>query len=193
LARIFGAVMFLLLNLGGFIVQTYFGSNVTVPALIFDSPYTPLIGASAGVFGVLMAGAHIVPNANVLLFFILPMRLATLAYALVAIALITVIFGGHNAGGEAGHLGGAIAGFYFIRHPHHLHGFFDFIGWADPTSHHYRHKGPRPGPGPGPGPSPRRSPADRAEVDRILDKISDSGLHSLSEKEKRILREASNR
>ncbi|MHC4101514.1 MAG: DUF6576 domain-containing protein, partial [Planctomycetota bacterium] len=56
-----------------------------------------------------------------------------------------------------------------------------------------RHKGPRPGPGPGPGPSPRRSPADRAEVDRILDKISDTGLHSLSEKEKRILREASNR
>jgi membrane associated rhomboid family serine protease len=185
LCGIFGAVMFLLLNLGGFIVQTFFGSNVPVPALIFDSPYTPLIGASAGVFGVLMAGAYIVPNATVLLFFILPMRLATLAYALVAIALFTVIFGGHNAGGEAGHLGGAIAGFYFIRHPHHLHGFFDFIGWADPTSHHYRHKGQRAGPGP--------PPADRTEIDRILDKISDTGLHSLSEKEKRILREASNR
>ena len=187
LCGIFGAVMFLLLNLGGYIVQTFFGSNVTVPALIFDSPYTPLIGASAGVFGVLMAGAYIVPNAMVLLFFILPMRLATLAYALVAIALFTVILGGHNAGGEAGHLGGAIAGFYFIRHPHHLHGFFDFIGWADPTSHHYRHKKERAGPGPG------RRRVDRAEVDRILDKISDAGLHSLSEKEKRILREASNR
>ena len=32
-----------------------------------------------------------------------------------------------------------------------------------------------------------------AEIDRILDKISDTGLHSLSEKEKRILREASKR
>jgi len=185
LCGIFGAVMFLLLNLGGFIVQTYFGSHVTVPALIFDSPYTPLIGASAGVFGVLMAGAYIVPNATVLLFFILPMRLATLAYALVAIALFTVIFGGHNAGGEAGHLGGAIAGFYFIRRPQHLHGFFDFIGWADPTSHHYQHKRQRAGPAP--------PPAKRAEIDRILDKISDTGLHSLSEKEKRILREASKR
>ncbi|MHC4305703.1 MAG: rhomboid family intramembrane serine protease [Planctomycetota bacterium] len=185
LCGIFGAVMFLLLNLGGYAVQLFSGSNVAIPGLIFDSPYTPLIGASAGVFGVLMAGAYIVPNATVLLFFILPMRLATLAYALVAIALFTVIFRGHNAGGEAGHLGGAIAGFYFIRHPHHLHGFFDFLGWADPTSHHYRHKSPRAGPG--------RPPADRAEVDRILDKISDTGLHSLSEKEKRILREASNR
>ncbi len=120
-----------------------------------------------------------------MLFFILPMRLATLAYALVAIALASVIFGSINAGGEAGHLGGAIAGFYFIRRPHHLHGFFDFIGWADPTSHHYRHGG-RPAAG-------RPATADRAEVDRILDKISGTGLHSLSEREKRILREASKR
>ena len=37
----------------------------------------------------------------------------------------------------------------------------------------------------------RRTTADRAEVDRILDKISATGLHSLSEREKRILREAS--
>jgi membrane associated rhomboid family serine protease len=190
LCGIFGALMFLLLNLGGYAAQLMFGSTFEVPGLIFDSPYTPLIGASAGVFGVLMAGAYIVPNATVLLFFVLPMRLATLAYALVALALFTVIFGGHNAGGEAGHLGGAIAGFYFIRRPHHLHGFFDFLGWADPTSHHYRHKQPRAGPGPrGAG----GAEVDRAEVDRILDKISDSGLHSLTEKEKRILREASNR
>jgi len=185
LCGIFGALMFLLLNLGGYALQLRLGSHVAIPGLLFDSPFTPLIGASAGVFGVLMAGAYIVPNATVLLFFILPMRLATLAYAMVAFALFMVIVGGHNAGGEAGHLGGAIAGFYFIRHPHHLHGFFDFLGWADPTSHHYRHKRSRAGPAP-----PR---ADRAEIDHILDKISDTGLHSLSEKEKRILREASNR
>jgi membrane associated rhomboid family serine protease len=185
LCGIFGAVVFLLLNLGGYALQWATGSDITIPGLIFDSPFTPLIGASAGVFGVLMAGAYIAPNAVVLLFFILPMRLATLAYALVAIALFTVILGGNNAGGEAGHLGGAIAGFYFIRRPHHLHGFFDIVGWADPTSHHYRHKG-----------RARAAPqptANRAEVDRILDKISDTGLHSLSAKEKRVLREASKR
>jgi membrane associated rhomboid family serine protease len=198
LCGIFGALMYLLLNLGGVAAASMMGANVRIPGLLFNDVSTPLIGASAGVFGVLMAGAYIVPNATVLLFLILPMRLATLAYALVAIALFSVIVGRANAGGEAGHLGGAIAGFYFIRHPQHLHGFFDFVGWADPTSHHYRHKKPRAGPGAGSGPGPgsgsgRRPPADRAEVDRILDKISDTGLHSLSEKEKRILREASNR
>ena len=185
LCGIFGALMYCLLNLGGWITNMCAGSNVQIPGLLFNSPSTPLIGASAGVFGVLMAGAFLAPNTMVLLFFILPMRLATLAYALVIIALINVIFGGHNAGGEAGHIGGAIGGFYFIRHPHHLHGFFDLMGRIDPTSHHYRGKGRRFG--------RSRGKADRSDIDRILDKISDRGLHSLTDKEKRLLRDASKR
>ena len=185
LCGIFGALMYCLLNVGGWITTMFAASNVQIPGLLFNSPSTPLIGASAGVFGVLMAGAFLAPNATVLLFFILPMRLATLAYAVAIIALINVIFGGSNAGGEAGHLGGAIAGFYFIRHPHHLHGFFDFMGRIDPTSHHYRGKARRFGRGGG--------KTDRPDIDRILDKISDRGLHSLTDKEKRLLRDASKR
>ncbi len=181
LCGICGALLYLVLNLGGVVVSLLAHRTVAVPGLLFNSTATPLIGASAGVFGVLMAGAFLVPNAVVLLFFILPMRLATLAYAFVALALVSVILGGHNPGGEAGHLGGAIAGFYFIRHPHKLHGFFDFLGRVDPTSHHYR----------GRRSSASRPGRPRKEVDRILDKISSSGLHSLTDKEKRILREAS--
>ena len=181
LCGICGALMYLVLNLGGVVVSLLAHRTVAVPGLLVNSMATPLVGASAGVFGVLMAGAFLVPNATVLLFFILPMRLATLAYAFVALALVSVIFGGQNSGGEAGHLGGAIAGFYFIRHPHKLHGFFDFLGWVDPTSHHYR----------GPRSRASRPGTPRKEIDRILDKISSSGLHSLSDKEKRVLREAS--
>ncbi len=176
-----GALLYLVLNLGGVVVSLLAHRNVAVPGLLFNSMATPLVGASAGVFGVLMAGAFLVPNAVVLLFFILPMRLATLAYAFVALALVAVLFGGQNSGGEAGHLGGAIAGFYFIRRPDKLHGFFDFLGRVDPTSHHYR----------GRRSSVSRPGRPRKEVDRILDKISNSGLHSLTDKEKRILREAS--
>ncbi len=180
LCGICGALLYLILNLGGFIVSIYASRPVAIPGLLFNSPSTPLLGASAGVFGVLMAGAYLQPDAVVLLFFFLPMRLVTLAYGMVALALFTVIFGRNNAGGEAGHLGGAIAGFYFIRHPHRLHEFFDFVGWADPTSHHYRRKS-------------RAGPGGRGEIDRILDKISATGLQSLSEAEKRILREESDR
>jgi len=181
LCGICGALLYLVLNLGGVVASLMAHRTVAVPGLLSNSMAMPLVGASAGVFGVLMAGAFLVPNAVVLVFFILPMRLATLAYAFVALALVSVIFSGQNAGGHAGHLGGAIAGFYFIRHPHKLHGFFDFLGWVDPTSHHYRgrrSKVTRPG-------------RPRKEVDRILDKISSSGLHSLTDKEKRVLREAS--
>jgi membrane associated rhomboid family serine protease len=182
LCGICGALMYLLLNAGGLAVAAAFGGEVRIPGLLFNNPFTPLIGASAGVFGVLMAGAYLIPNATVLLFFIIPMRLATLAYALVIIAIVTVLMEGQNAGGEAAHLGGALAGFYFIRRTHHLHGFFDFLGWIDPTSEHFRL---------GRGGPPRA--IDRMEVDRILEKINRSGLQSLTERERQVLREASRR
>jgi membrane associated rhomboid family serine protease len=170
LCGIFGAVLYLILNLGGYI----FGDSI--PGLIFNDTATPLVGASAGVFGILLAGAFLAPNIKVLVFFIIPMRLSTMAYLLVVVALLTVGFGGNNAGGEAAHLGGAAAGWYFIRHPHHLNGFFDFLGKADPTSEHFawRDKG-----------------ASQGDVDRILDKIHKKGLNSLSSKEKKILHDAS--
>jgi membrane associated rhomboid family serine protease len=170
LCGIFGAVMYLILNLGGYI----FGDSI--PGLLFNDTATPLVGASAGVFGILLAGAFLAPNVRVLVFFVIPMRLATMAYCLVLLALFSVIFGQNNAGGEAAHLGGAAAGWYFIRNPHHLNGFFDFLGKADPTSKHFalREKGTK-----------------QAELDRILDKIHKKGLHSLSNKEKKKLHDAS--
>lgn len=180
LCGIFGALMYTLLNMGGLVAELMFGAETQIPFLLFNSTATPLIGASAGVFGVLMAGAYLAPNATVLFLFVLPMKLRTLAYALVAFALFSLVVGRANAGGEAGHLGGALAGWYFIRNQRHLHGFFDFLGRADPTSHHYRNHKPK-----------AQSVAGRREVDRILDKISSQGMHSLTDKEKRILREAS--
>lgn len=170
LCGIFGAVLYLILNLGGYI----FGDNV--PGLLFNDTATPLVGASAGVFGILLAGAFLAPKIKVLVFFIIPMKLSTLAYLLVAVAVFTVLFGKNNAGGEAAHLGGAAAGWYFIRNPHHLNGFFDFLGKADPTSKHFAWKD---------------RGVTQGDVDRILDKVHKKGLASLSAKEKKILHNAS--
>ena len=181
-----GALMYLALNglaIGG---QALFGESFRAPGLLFNDPATPLVGASAGVFGVLMAAAYLAPNATVLLFFVIPMRMATLAYGLLAFAILAVIFGWTNAGGEAAHIGGALAGWYLIRNPAHLHGFFDFLGQYDPTSRvaaarvAVRRGNVRGG-------------VDSAEVNRILDKITARGIHSLTDAEKRTLREASRR
>lgn len=195
LCGIFGAAMYGLLNVAGYAVHTLFGVD-RIPGLLFYDMATRLVGASAGVYGVLMAGAFIAPNSKVLLFFILPVRLKHFAYAIVAIAFLTVMMHGDNAGGQAGHLGGAFAGFYFIRRPHSLHGFFDFLGRVDPTSHHYRTKGleargkavAKSNRGQSAGGGKKHS---REKVDRILDKINAKGMHSLTDKEKKILREAS--
>ena len=159
LCGIFGAVLYLILNLGGYV----FGDDI--PGLLFNDTATPLVGASAGVFGILLAGAFLAPNIRVLLFFFIPMKLSTLAYSLVALALFTVLFGRNNAGGEAAHLGGAAAGWYFIRNPHHLNGFFDFLGKADPTSKHFAW---------------RERESTQADIDRILDKIHNKGLQYIA-------------
>ncbi len=84
--------------------------------VLIGHSWTPLVGASAGIFGVLMAAAHVAPNATVMMLFPpIPMRLRTMAWAFIGIAVYTVFTRGRNAGGEAAHLGGAIVGFALMQ------------------------------------------------------------------------------
>ena len=183
LCGIMGACAYLLLNFAGWTMFSLTGREL--PVLLVNNPGTPLVGASAGVFGVVIASAFLVPNARVLLFFIIPMKLSTLAYGLVGVALFSVIFKTTNAGGEAAHIGGALSGFWLIRRPQLLHGFFDFLGRYDPTS--------RSGAAYRAGRLRSRGVTADADIDRILAKIHDEGLQSLTAREKKALREASKR
>ena len=75
-----------------------------------------LVGASAGIFGILIGAARIAPDARVMLMFPpIPMKLKTMAWVFIGIAAFTIITSGQNAGGEAAHLGGAMVGFVLIR------------------------------------------------------------------------------
>ncbi|MEO1584625.1 MAG: rhomboid family intramembrane serine protease [Planctomycetota bacterium] len=151
--------------------------------LAMTSTGTPLIGASAGVFGVIVACARIAPDMRVMLLFPpIPLKMKWMAYGYVGIAAFNLITGGGNAGGDAAHLGGAIAGFYFIRNQHLLRGFLDF-GIGPPAQRKAKPKAARPKPG--------QKSKDDAEVDRILAKVSVEGLQSLTAKEKRTLEQAS--
>lgn len=176
LCGISGALLYLTLNLAGW------GFGFKVPGLLFGDPRTPLIGASAGVFGVLMAAAYYEPNALMQIMF-LPMsvRLKTLVYFYVGLALFNLLIAGKNAGGDAAHLGGAAAGFFFVRRTHLLHDFFDVLGpkKGEPGA---RASKPKPA-------KPRGAP-DVAEVDRILAKVATQGLGSLSAREKKTLQRA---
>jgi membrane associated rhomboid family serine protease len=172
---IFGAVLYLVLNsLGNLAV--YAGLPYKVPGLLFDSVYMPLVGASAGIFGVLLAAAFIAPRAIIYAFFVLPLRLRTAVYLFFGIALINLLRDTSNSGGEAAHVGGALAGAFFIRRMHLLRDFFDVFG----DSRRAR-----------PGAGPSGAMAAGAEVDRVLAKVHATGLSSLTEGEKETLRRAS--
>lgn len=169
LCGIFGAVAYLLLNVVGVFLK------VQIPGVLIHDPFMPLVGASAGVFGVIVAAAFIAPDAIVVIPIPpIPLPLWLMAYGYVAIALINLLAGGRNAGGDAAHLGGAVAGYFFIRRTHLLRDFFDIFG----TSRSGR---ARAEPGAAPGP-------DQPEIDRILGKVREYGLASLDDQEKEALR-----
>ncbi len=150
---------------------------------LVSSPIVPLVGASAGVLGVLMAAAAIAPNTRVMLIFPpIPMKLKTMAWIMVGIGVYTVLFMGHragsNAGGEAAHLGGCALGFFLIRRPSWL----NFADWS---------AGGPSRPKPAKRPAKQKPAVDEQEVDRILDKVREQGLASLSNKEQKVLKSAS--
>jgi membrane associated rhomboid family serine protease len=120
----------------GPIVESYFGSRrylifyllcgvagaasylLLLAVHILAGANVPLVGASAGIFGVLVAGAVLAPNATILLLFPpIPIKLKYLALALVGWATYVALNNGSNAGGQAAHLGGAALGFLLIRYP----------------------------------------------------------------------------
>ncbi len=169
---LFGAVGYLALNLLAFIVQQVSpGSTGHIPSpLLVQDIYTPLVGASAGVFGVLMAAAYIRPTEIVDVLAIIPMKLRTAVYIFLGIAVINLLRGSSNAGGEAAHVGGAIAGAFFIRRAHLLRDFFDVFSDSR---------------------KPKLPPPEVLAVDRILEKIHEHGLESLTPTEREILRRQS--
>lgn len=180
---------YLLCGIAGPIVYLLFWAM----GYLTSSAITPLVGASAGIFGVLIAGAVIAPNATIMLLFPpIPMRLRTFALILVGVGAYTVLFGGKNAGGEAAHLGGAALGFYLIRNPGLLRLFGGTgrasyaktqpgTGWLErlkqTRAEHRR----------------RKQQGEEAEIDRILIKVRDQGLASLTPEEKKQLRNATDR
>jgi membrane associated rhomboid family serine protease len=110
-------------------------------------PNTHMVGASAGIFGVLVIAAMIAPNITFMFIFPpIPMRLRTMAWIMLGIAAYTVIFTGDhpgsNAGGEAAHLGGAVMGFIFAKSPRLLDVFHPprrrrsrFSDWENDPNH----------------------------------------------------------
>ena len=136
----------------------------------FNPPH-PLIGASGSILGMLAAGAILFPNSIVLVMFIFPMRLWILSVILAAISLLT-LFAGNNIGGEVAHLAGMAAGAIYVLSD----------SWRERLKFKYSA-----------GRWEKKISEQRnlqVEVDRILEKVHKSGIHSLTFREKKTLKKA---
>jgi len=131
----------------------------------------PMVGASGAILGMLAACAILFPHFVVfILLFPVPIRVA--AIGLMLLYVLNVLVGGWNSGGDAAHLGGMAAGAAYV-----------LLG---PAMARYKLKSRS-------GSHEKRLEQARLlqiEVDRILAKVHRSGLHSLTMKEKRILKKA---
>ena len=162
--------------------------------MLISSSYIPLVGASAGIFACLVGVAVISPDLRIqLLFPPIPMKMRTFALGILGIAVATILFSWNNAGGEAGHLGGAILGYFLMKNPRLL----SFIREGNPTNQgwgrgrqvfdarevrHPREKKIRPR---------THINLNDSEVDAILDKVNREGIQSLTEHEREVLRQSS--
>lgn len=156
-----------------------------------------IIGASAAVFGVMLAFVLEWPDAPVLIFPLpVPVKAKWLVAFLAMVSLVAGIAGTRDGVAHFAHLGGFAAALLYLRgsslvsrrrtgRPSERS---PAVLVRPPGSEGARRAGFL-------GPSRRRSPeaAVREEVDRVLDKISQRGLESLTPEERRFLDEMSKR
>ncbi len=168
-----------------------------IPGLLGSPAEMPLVGASGSVFGILVASAVLFPRQQVMLLFPpIPMTMRTMAMIFLGIAVLSVVVGAGNAGGEAAHLGGALLGWFLVKHPNLLNfadgapGTSGTLGnsrggilqrWSERRRERQAQR------------RAATETARQAEMDRILDKVKEKGLHSLTDREKRLLQSETDR
>jgi len=144
--------------------------------LLRQPAWIPVVGASAGIAGLVAAFIMCNPEARLIIFPIpFPVRAWTVLWVVLGVSIFGTVF---PFGGiaHAGHLGGLLAGGAFMRWL-----------WRAPRQRDPDWLLPKNlNPKPGLRVESTRDPAD-AEVDAILDKISAHGIQSLTDRERAAL------
>jgi membrane associated rhomboid family serine protease len=156
------------------------GISGAVLSMIF-APFAPIVGASGAVFGIMFAFAKFWPTAQIYIMGILPIEARIAVMLMAAAALWSGIQGSRGGVADFAHLGGFVGGWLYLKWLDRRAGIKKFrtktvapVGKdtlanykrIDPGSIHV---------------------VNRDEVNRILDKISGSGLASLTAQEKLFL------
>jgi membrane associated rhomboid family serine protease len=183
LGGVFGAGFYVLM----YNIAPYFSGAV-------DTSF--MLGASAGVFAVVVGAATLAPQTTFVLFLLGPVKIVYIAAFYVLLSFANSI--GENAGGEIAHLGGAMLGYGYIVAlrrgwdlgiPIQKVGlFFENLGTRRAPKVSYRRTSSTKPTDTEPA---KKETLSQEEVDKILDKIADKGYDGLTKEEKRKLFEYS--
>ncbi len=155
-----------------------------------------MVGASAAVDAIIVAIATLLPNYTFHLLLLGPVRIKYIAMVAVFLSVLGTV--GSNPGGNIAHLGGALIGFIYTKQLQAginwgswitltLDWFKDLFKAKPKVKVTYRGNAAK-------GSATAKAPsakATQAEIDAILDKISDRGYESLTKEEKEKLFNAS--
>ncbi len=183
LGGVFGAGFYVLM----YNIAPYFSGAV-------DTSF--MLGASAGVFAVVVGAATLAPQTTFVLLLLGPVKIVYIAAFYVLLSFANSI--GENAGGEIAHLGGAMLGYGYIVAlrrgwdfgiPIQKVGlFFENLGTRRAPKVSYRRTSSTKPTDTEPA---KKETLSQEEVDKILDKIADKGYDGLTKEEKRKLFEYS--
>ncbi len=174
------ALYYLICGMGGAILSF---------AVSLFTPVSPFLGSSGAVFGVALAFAMHWPNAPIYVFPLpVPIKAKWLIGFFVGLTVLRSVAGAGDGIAHLAHLGGFVFGFLYLKS-------------EEAVARHARRaatRRPRPAVALRPPPSADAAPeadderdAIPDEVDRVLDKISASGMESLTPRERALLDQVS--
>ena len=158
---------------------------VVVANLVNLGGSIPLIGASGGVFAIIFAAALLMPRIKLIfLFFPVPIRLASIIIfgGMIFLIIKTVAtqgYGNPNFWSDVAHLGGVVPAAAWL--------------WGFPKISNIKFNVEQKVQDGNWQRKMQKIQEEEAQVDAILDKIKDKGIASLTGKEKKILKQATDR
>ena len=158
-----------------------------------------VIGASGGVFGVMMACAMAFPNMRIMLLFPpIPMRIRTFVfvYGFIEVTSALGAYKGHGSGiAHLAHLGGLLGAFLYMKHLGFDSPYTSARTWLRKviSSHRRRRMHVVGGSQAPPRPNTGLPPDWEAQTDRILDKTGSQGINRLTPEERQLLEQARDR
>lgn len=153
---------------------------------IHPNSIVPTVGASGGIYGLLVAYAVMFPNQTMYLYFLIPMKVKYAVILFVGLEFLASLSVTSDGVGHLAHLGGAVVGFVYLKLDWRARRFFHRMSPSRLIETlRYRRKM-----------SKLQHNQLHAEeimrrVDQILDRINEVGIENISEEERRFLGSAS--